>query len=180
MSRIGIKAIDIPAGVQVTAEDGNTIRVKGPKGELSEKIGAGMKVKIEDGKVSVEREDDSRENRSMHGLTRTLINNMVVGVTKGYERKLQIVGVGYSAAKQGKKLVLRVGYSHPVELADPEGITTETPDANTIVIRGINKTEVGNYAAIIRGWRPPEPYKGKGILYDGEIIHKKEGKSGAA
>ena len=173
MSRIGIRPITIPAGVEVTVEDGNVVKVKGPKGELCSKIGSSMKVNVEDGTLKVERPDDSRENRSQHGLARTLIDNMITGVTKGF-------GVGYSAAKQGKKLVLKLGYSHPIELEDPEGITTETPDANTILIKGIDKAQVGNYAADIRAWRPPEPYKGKGVLYDGEVVHKKEGKSGAA
>jgi large subunit ribosomal protein L6 len=139
-----------------------------------------MTVSIEDGVIKVTRADDSRLNRSQHGLARTLVSNMIEGVTKGFERKLVIVGVGYSAAKQGNKLVLKLGYSHPIELPDPEGITTETPDANTIIVKGIDKAEVGNYAANIRGWRPPEPYKGKGVLYDGEVVRKKEGKSGAA
>ncbi len=180
MSRIGIKPITIPAGVEVTVEDGNVVKVKGPKGELSAKVGSGMQLTIEDGTLRVARADDGRENRSQHGLARTLIDNMITGVTNGFEKKLQIVGVGYSAAKQGKKLVLKLGYSHPIELEDPEGITTETPDANTIVIKGIDKALVGNYAANIRAWREPEPYKGKGILYAGEVVHKKEGKSGAA
>lgn len=180
MSRIGIRPIAIPAGVEVSVEDGNIVKVKGPKGELCSQVGAGMTVKIEDGTLKVERADDSRENRSQHGLARTLIDNMITGVTKGFERKLQIVGVGYSAAKQGSKLVLKLGYSHPIELEDPAGITTETPDATTIVVKGIDKAQVGNYAANIRGWRPPEPYKGKGVLYEGEVVHKKEGKSGAA
>ena len=158
MSRIGIKPITIPAGVEVTVEDGNVVKVKGPKGELSTKIGSGMKVIVEEGTLRVERADNGRENRSQHGLARTLIDNMITGVTNGFEKKLQIVGVGYSA----------------------EGITTETPDANTIVIKGIDKALVGNYAANIRAWREPEPYKGKGILYAGEVVHKKEGKSGAA
>ena len=179
MSRIGVRPITIPAGVEVTVEDGNVVKVKGPKGELCTKIGSSMKVTVEDGTLKVSRPDDSRQNRSQHGLARTLINNMVEGVTKGYERKLTIVGVGYSAAKQGNKLVLKLGYSHPIELVDPEGITTETPDATTIIIKGIDKAKVGNYAADVRGWRPPEPYKGKGILYDGEVVHKKEGKSAA-
>ena len=179
MSRIGVRPVTIPAGVEVTVEDGNVIRVKGPKGELCEKIGAGMKVSIEDGTLKVERADDSRENRSQHGLARTLISNMITGVTSGFEKKLQIVGVGYSAAKQGNKLVLKLGYSHPIELEDPEGITTETPDATTVIVKGINKAQVGNYTADIRAWRPPEPYKGKGVLYAGEVVHKKEGKTGA-
>ena len=180
MSRIGIRPIAIPAGVEVSVEDGNVVKVKGPKGELSAKVGSGMKVTIEDGTLRVARADDGRENRSQHGLARTLIDNMITGVTKGFEKKLQIVGVGYSAAKQGKKLVLKLGYSHPIELEDPEGITTEAPDANTVVVKGIDKALVGNYAANIRAWREPEPYKGKGILYAGEVVHKKEGKSGAA
>jgi large subunit ribosomal protein L6 len=180
MSRIGVRPITIPAGVEVTVEDNNVVKVKGPKGELCSQIGSGMKVEIEDGVLKVTRADDSRQNRSQHGLARTLISNMIDGVTKGFERKLVIVGVGYSAAKQGNKLVLKLGYSHPIELPDPEGITTETPDANTIIVKGIDKAQVGNYAANIRGWRPPEPYKGKGVLYDGEVVRKKEGKSGAA
>ena len=179
MSRIGVRPIAIPAGVEVTVGDGNVITVKGPKGELSQKIGAAMLVEIEDGTLRVSRPDDNRQNRSQHGLARTLINNMIEGVTKGYERKLNIVGVGYSAAKQGSNLVLKLGYSHPIELPDPEGITTETPDATTIIIKGIDKAQVGNYAADVRAWRPPEPYKGKGVLYDGEVVHKKEGKSAA-
>ena len=179
MSRIGVRPVTIPAGVEVSV-DGNIVKVKGPKGELCSQIGAGMSVEIEDGVLKVTRADNSRENRSQHGLARTLINNMIDGVTKGFEKKLVIVGVGYSAAKQGNKLVLKLGYSHPIELPDPEGITTETPDANTIVVKGIDKAQVGNYAANIRGWRPPEPYKGKGVLYDGEVVRKKEGKSGAA
>ena len=179
MSRIGVRPITIPAGVEVTVEDGNLVKVKGPKGELCSRIGSSMTVEIEGDTLKVKRPDDDRQNRSQHGLARTLINNMVEGVTKGYERKLNIVGVGYSAAKQGKTLVLKLGYSHPIELVDPEGITTETPDATTILIKGIDKAQVGNYAADVRAWRPPEPYKGKGVLYDGEVVHKKEGKSGA-
>ncbi len=179
MSRIGVRPITIPAGVEVTVEDGNIVKVKGPKGELSSKIGNGMTVEIEGETLKVSRPDSSRQNRSQHGLSRTLINNMVEGVTKGYERKLNIVGVGYSAAKQGNTLVLKLGYSHPIELVDPEGITTETPDATTIIVKGIDKAQVGNYTADIRSWRAPEPYKGKGVLYDGEVVHKKEGKSSA-
>ena len=179
MSRIGVRPIAIPAGVEVTVEDGNVVKVKGPKGELCQKIGADMQVEIEGETLKISRPDDSRQNRSQHGLARTLINNMIEGVTKGYERKLNIVGVGYSAAKQGNTLVLKLGYSHPIELVDPAGITTETPDATTVIIKGIDKAQVGNYAADVRGWRPPEPYKGKGVLYDGEVVHKKEGKSAA-
>ena len=179
MSRIGVRPITIPAGVEVTVEDGNIVKVKGPKGELCQKIGANMSVEIEGETLKVSRPDDNRQNRAQHGLARTLINNMIEGVTKGYERKLNIVGVGYSAAKQGNTLVLKLGYSHPIELVDPAGITTETPDATTVIIKGIDKAQVGNYAADVRCWRPPEPYKGKGVLYDGEVVHKKEGKSAA-
>jgi len=179
MSRIGVRPITIPAGVEITVEDGN-VKVKGPKGELSTEISSEMKVVVEEGVLRIERPDDERKNRSQHGLTRSLISNMVEGVTNGYEKKLRIVGVGFSVAKQGNKLVLKLGYSHPIELIDPEGITTEAPDANTIIVKGIDKAQVGNYAADIRAWRKPEPYKGKGVLYDGEVVRKKEGKSGAA
>lgn len=180
MSRIGVRPITIPAGVEVTVGENNVITVKGPKGELQSQIDSNMEVKIEDGILKVSRPDNERNNRSQHGLARTLINNMIEGVTQGYEKKLLIVGVGYSAAKQGNKLVLKLGFSHPIELIDPEGITTEVPDATTVIVKGIDKAQVGNYAADIRTWRPPEPYKGKGVLYDGEVVHKKEGKSGAA
>ena len=179
MSRIGVKPITIPAGVEFKAENG-LVTVKGPKGELTQEIAKNLEVKVEDGVITVSRPNDERENRGQHGLARTLINNMIEGVTKGYEKKLVLVGVGYSVAKQGNKLVLKLGYSHPIELVDPEGITTEAPDANTIIIKGIDKAQVGDYAANIRAWRAPEPYKGKGVLYDGEVVHKKEGKSGAA
>ena len=180
MSRIGVKPITVPAGVEVKVENGNLITVKGPKGELKQQVAANMNITLEDGVLKVSRPDDNRQNRSQHGLTRTLINNMIEGVSKGYETKLVIVGVGYSAAKQGNKLVLKLGFSHPIEMVDPEGITTEAPDANTVIVKGIDKALVGNYAANIRAWRAPEPYKGKGILYDGEVVHKKEGKSGTA
>lgn len=180
MSRIGIRPIAIPAGVEVTVEDGNLVKVKGPKGELTQEIAATLTVKIEDGVLCVERPDDSRTNRAQHGLARTLIANMIEGVTNGYEKKLVINGVGYSASKQGSTLVLKLGYSHPINMEDPEGITTEVPDATTVIVKGIDKALVGNYAANIRAWRAPEPYKGKGVLYDGEVVRKKEGKSGAA
>lgn len=180
MSRIGIKPIQIPAGVEVTVDENNNVTVKGPKGELHQSINEDLKIAVEDGVVTVSRPDDGRIMRSQHGLARTLINNMIEGVEKGFEKKLLISGVGYTASKQGNKLVLKLGYSHPIEMEDPEGITTETPDANTIVVKGADKAQVGNYAAIIRAWRKPEPYKGKGVMYDGEVIHKKEGKSGAS
>ncbi len=178
MSRIGFKTITIPAGVEVKV-DGNVVSVKGPKGELQEKISDLLTVEIKDGVLEVKRDGDEAEKRSQHGLARTLINNMVIGVTQGYSKKLQLVGVGYKAEKKGKKLVMNLGYSHPVELPDPEGITTETPDANTIIVSGIDKALVGNYAANIRAWRKPEPYKGKGIKYENEHIRRKEGKTGA-
>jgi len=178
MSRIGKIPVTIPAGVEVKIDEDNLVTVKGPKGELSEKISPIITVKFEDGVINVTRSDDQKESRSLHGLSRTLIGNMVTGVSDGFERKLEIVGVGYKADKQGKKLVLNLGYSHPIELMDPEGITTETPSATEILVKGINKAVVGNYAANIRAWRPPEPYKGKGIRYAGEKIRRKEGKAG--
>ena len=178
MSRIGIKPITLPAGVEVKV-DGNVVTVKGPKGELQETISSLLTVEIKDGVVTVSRDGDEAEKRSQHGLARTLINNMVVGVSEGYAKKLQLVGVGYRAEKKGKKLVMNLGYSHPVELEDPEGIETETPDATTVIVKGIDKALVGNYAANIRAWRKPEPYKGKGIKYEGEHIRRKEGKTGA-
>jgi len=178
MSRIGKIPVTIPAGVEVKIDEDNLVTVKGPKGELSEKISPLITIKIEDGVLTVTRENDQKESRSLHGLSRSLIGNMVTGVSEGFERKLEIVGVGYKADKQGKKLVLNLGYSHPIEMLDPEGITTETPSATEILVKGINKAIVGNYAAIIRAWRPPEPYKGKGIKYAGEKIRRKEGKAG--
>ena len=179
MSRIGLKPITLPAGVEVKV-DGNVVSVKGPKGQLQEEISSLISVSIDDGTLTVSRDGDEAEKRAQHGLARTLINNMVVGVTEGFEKKLQLIGVGYKAEKKGKKLVMSLGYSHPVEMEDPEGITTETPDANTIVVKGINKAQVGNYAAIIRAWRKPEPYKGKGIRYEDEHVRRKEGKTGVA
>jgi large subunit ribosomal protein L6 len=178
MSRIGKMPITIPAGVEVRVDADNSVIVKGPKGELSEKISKLIKVEIESGTLRVTRDGDGRESRSAHGLSRSLIANMVTGVTQGFEKRLQINGVGYKAEKKGKALVLNVGYSHPVELQDPEGISTETPSPAEIVVRGISKAEVGNYAANVRSWRPPEPYKGKGIKYADEVIRRKEGKAG--
>ena len=179
MSRIGNKPVTLPAGVEVKV-DGNMVSVKGPKGELKQEIGSQIKVKIDGQEVKFERPSDDREDKAQHGLARALINNMVTGVTDGFQKTLKVLGVGYSAEKQGKKLVLKLGYSHPVEMEDPEGITTETPDANTIVVKGIDKAEVGNYAAVIRSWRKPEPYKGKGIRYENEYVRSKEGKAGVA
>jgi large subunit ribosomal protein L6 len=177
MSRIGLKPIDLPAGVEVKV-DGNVVTVKGPNGELQETISELIDVNIEGNVVTVSRNGDVKEERSQHGLARTLIANMVEGVSKGFEKKLEIQGVGYRADKKGDTLVLSLGYSHPVELKDPEGITTETPSQTQIVVKGIDKALVGNYAANIRAWRAPEPYKGKGIRYEGEQVRRKEGKAG--
>ena len=177
MSRIGKMPVTVPTGVEVKIEN-NVVSVKGPKGELQQEISNRVNVELKDGVINVTRDNDQKESRSLHGLSRTLINNMVVGVSDGFEKRLDINGVGYKADKQGKVLTLNLGYSHPIELPDPEGIETETPSATEIVIRGIDKAQVGNYAAIIRGWRPPEPYKGKGIKYREEHIRRKEGKAG--
>ena len=179
MSRIGKKPINLPAGVEVKVAENNIVTVKGPKGELQEKISSLVNIEVKDNVVTVSREGDDAEKRAQHGLARTLINNMVVGVTAGYEKKLQLVGVGYKAEKKGSKLVMNLGFSHPIELEDPEGITTETPDATTIIVKGIDKAMVGNYAANIRAYRRTEPYKAKGIRYEGEYIRRKEGKTGA-
>ena len=178
MSRIGIKPIVVPAGVEVTV-DGNVITVKGPKGQLSQEISKNMTVEVEEGTVKVTRPNDERHNRGQHGLARTLINNMIIGVTTGFEKKLQLVGVGYKAEKKGDTLVMSLGYSHPVEMKDPEGITTECPSQTEVTVKGIDKALVGNYSANIRAWRKPEPYKGKGIKYVDEVIRRKEGKAGA-
>ena len=178
MSRIGKKSIVIPAGVEVTV-DNNVVTVKGPKGQLQQEISKKIKVEKEDGKLTFTPVDDSRESSAQHGLSRTLVNNMVVGVTEGYSKKLELVGVGYKAEKKGNTLVLSLGYSHLVNLVDPEGITTEVPSQTEIIVKGIDKAKVGNYAADIREWRHPEPYKGKGIKYTGEYILRKEGKAGS-
>lgn len=178
MSRIGKKPITIPAGVQVDIDSKNLVTVKGPKGQLQEQINKDIKINIENSELTVERPTNNKVHRSLHGLSRTLINNMVEGVTKGYEKKLQVVGVGYRAAKQGNKLTLNLGFSHPVEMIDPEGITVEVPTPNEILVKGINKQAVGNYSAKIREWREPEPYKGKGIRYSDEVVRRKEGKTG--
>ena len=178
MSRIGRKPVVVPAGVEITVDANNVVTVKGPKGQLSEEISKLIKVEVKEGEVEVTRSSDAREERSQHGLARTLINNMVIGVTQGFEKKLQLVGVGYKAEKKGNTLVMNLGYSHPVEMEDPEGITTEVPSATEIVVKGADKAIVGNYAANIRAWRKPEPYKGKGIKYVDEVIRRKEGKTG--
>ncbi|MCI7327696.1 50S ribosomal protein L6 [Hornefia butyriciproducens] len=179
MSRIGRKPVTLPAGVEVKVDDKNVVTVKGPKGELEQQVNERIKVEVGEGEIRLSRPTDNRNDRAQHGLSRALIQNMVTGVTSGYEKKLQIIGVGYRAEKKGNKLVMNLGFSHPVEMEDPEGITTETPDANTVVVKGIDKALVGNYAANIRSWRKPEPYKGKGIRYEGERVRRKEGKTGA-
>ncbi|MDD2216899.1 MAG: 50S ribosomal protein L6 [Eubacteriales bacterium] len=179
MSRIGKLPVAIPAGVEVKVDDNNLVSVKGPKGKLQEQISKIIKVQINEGELAVTRERDSKAHRAQHGLARTLINNMVEGVTNGFEKKLHLVGVGYKCEKQGQKLVLHVGYSHPVVMEDPDGITTECPSATDIIVKGTDKAIVGNYAANIRAWRKPEPYKGKGIKYIDEVIRRKEGKTGA-
>ncbi|MCR4838494.1 MAG: 50S ribosomal protein L6 [Eubacterium sp.] len=177
MSRIGKMPIAIPAGVTVDIAENNKVTVKGPKGELSRQLAPEMELKIENDELTVSRPNDLKRNKSLHGLTRTLIHNMVVGVTEGYKKTLEVNGVGYRAAKQGKKLTLNLGYSHPVEMEDPEGLTTEVQD-NKIIVSGIDKEKVGQYAAEIREKRAPEPYKGKGIKYDYEVIRRKVGKTG--
>ena len=179
MSRIGKRPVTIPAGVEVKVDENNLVTVKGPKGELQGQVSKLVKVEIKEDGLEVTRGSDERTARSQHGLARTLISNMVEGVSNGFEKKLILEGVGYRAEKKGNTLVMQLGYSHPVEMEDPEGITTETPDATTILVKGIDKSLVGNYAANIRAWREPEPYKGKGIRYDGEHIRRKEGKTGA-
>ncbi|MGM7683981.1 50S ribosomal protein L6 [Cytobacillus sp. Hm23] len=177
MSRVGKKPIVIPAGVTVTEENKNVI-VKGPKGELTRTIHADMELTIEESVVTVVRPSDSKEHRSLHGTTRSVLANMVEGVSKGYERGLELIGVGYRAQKQGKKLILNVGYSHPVEIEPEAGIEIDVPANTKIVIKGTDKERVGALAANIRDVRPPEPYKGKGIRYEGEYVRRKEGKTG--
>ncbi len=177
MSRIGRHPVAIPAGVTVTIEEGNKVTVKGPKGELVRVLPAEMEIKLEDGQVVVTRPNDLKKMKSLHGLTRTLIHNMVVGVSEGYEKALEVNGVGYRAQKSGKKLTLALGYSHPVEMIDPEGLESVV-DGNKIIVKGIDKEKVGQYAAEIRDKRRPEPYKGKGIKYADEVIRRKVGKTG--
>ena len=176
MSRIGRKPIVIPGGVTVTV-DGSTVKVKGPKGELSRTFEPSMKVRVENNEVLVERPNDDKRERALHGLTRALIANMVTGVTDGFKKTLEIVGVGYRAEKKGKNLVVSVGYSHPVNYPEPDGITLTTPAPTTIVVEGVDKQKVGQVAAELREFRPPEPYKGKGIRYQGEQVRRKAGKT---
>ena len=178
MSRIGRMPIAIPAGVTVEIAENNNVTVKGPKGELKRTLAPEMDIKIEDGHVIVTRPNDLKRMKSLHGLTRTLINNMVIGVTEGYSKKLEVNGVGYRAQKQGKTLVLSLGYSHPVEMEDPDGVTTTLEGQNIIIVSGIDKEKVGQHAAEIRDKRRPEPYKGKGIKYSDEVIRRKVGKTG--
>jgi large subunit ribosomal protein L6 len=177
MSRIGRLPVLIPAGVEVKIADGNVVNVKGPKGTLERELPAELTIKVEDGHVVVTRPNDLKRTKSLHGLTRSLIHNMVVGVSEGFTKTLEVNGVGYRAAKQGSKLTLNLGYSHPIEMEDPEGITS-TVDGNKIIVSGISKEKVGQYAANIRDKRKPEPYKGKGIKYADEVIRRKVGKTG--
>ena len=177
MSRIGRKPINIPAGVEVKV-DGSCVTVKGPKGTLTQKFQPSMNIAVEGAEIVVTRPNDDKENRSLHGLTRTLIHNMVIGVTEGFKKELEVNGVGYRAAKEGNKLVLNIGYSHTVEVPEIDGITIEVPQPNQIVVSGCDKQKVGQFAAEIREKRPPEPYKGKGIKYVDEHIRRKEGKAG--
>lgn len=176
MSRIGRKPITIPSGVTVAVE-GSTVKVKGPKGELARTFEPSMKVRVEENEILVERPSDEKRERALHGLTRALLANMVTGVTEGFKKTLEIVGVGYRAEKKGKNLVVSVGYSHPVNYPEPQGITLSTPAPTTIVIEGIDKQKVGQVAAELREFRPPEPYKGKGIRYQGEQVRRKAGKT---
>ena len=179
MSRIGKKPVVIPAGVTVELLEGNTLQVKGEKGTLTETFNSNIDISVEAGQIVVSRNSDEKEYRSLHGLTRSLIQNMVDGVTKGYVKELEINGVGYRAALQGKTLVLNVGFSHQIDMVPPEGITVEVPTQTKIIIKGINKQMVGEFAAKVRSKKPPEPYKGKGIKYVDEVVRRKEGKTGA-
>lgn len=177
MSRIGRMPIAVPAGVDVKI-DGSTVTVKGPKGTLTRTVSSNITVTLDNGVITVTRPNDLKENRSLHGLTRTLIANMVQGVNEGFKKELEINGIGYRAAKQGKDLVLNIGYSHDVIMPEEDGITVEVPAPNKIIISGPDKQKVGQFAAEVRGKRPPEPYKGKGIKYIDEVIRRKEGKAG--
>ena len=179
MSRIGKQPITIPAGVEVKVGNNNEVTVKGAKGTLTKTMHQNIKIEVKDNEVIVTRPNDDKENRALHGLTRTLIANMVKGVSEGFQKELEVNGVGYRAQKQGNKLVMGLGYSHPVEMEEIEGITIEVPDPNKIIVKGIDNEKVGQFAAEIRTKRPPEPYKGKGIKYSTERIRRKEGKTGA-
>ena len=179
MSRIGRAPITLPAGVEVNVDGNNVVTVKGPKGSLTQQVNANMTVAVDAGVVTVTRPNDAKENRSLHGLTRTLINNMVIGVTEGYKKELDVNGVGYRVAKEGTKLVMNLGYSHQVIMEEIPGITIEVPGPNKIIINGCDKQLVGQFAANVREKRPPEPYKGKGIKYVDEVIRRKVVKTGA-
>ena len=179
MSRIGRAPIAIPAGVEIRVEENNVVTVKGPKGTLTQQFNPNMAIAMENGELKVTRPNDAKENRALHGLTRTLIHNMVVGVTEGFKKDLEVNGVGYRVAKEGKKLVMNLGFSHQVTMEEIEGITIDVPDPNHITISGPDKQKVGQFAAEVREKRPPEPYKGKGIKYTDEVIRRKAGKTGA-
>ena len=178
MSRIGRAPITVPAGVEISIADNNVVTVKGAKGTLTQQFNNNMAIAMDNGVLTVTRPNDAKENRALHGLTRTLINNMITGVTTGFSKTLEIQGVGYRAAKEGKNLVMNLGYSHQVIMSENEDIQIEVPDANHIVIKGIDNQKVGQFAADTRSKRPPEPYKGKGIRYQGEYVRVKEGKTG--
>ncbi len=177
MSRIGRKIIDIPAGVTVDVAENNTVTVKGPKGTLTRTLRPEMKITVEGATVKVERPDDSNLHKSLHGLTRTLIANMIEGVVNGYSKKLEVQGIGYRVQKQGNTAVFTIGFSHPVVIAEEPGITIDVPDGLTVVISGADKQQVGQFAAMVRAKKPPEPYHGKGIRYAGEVVRHKEGKA---
>ena len=178
MSRIGRAPITVPAGVEISIADNNVVTVKGAKGTLTQQFNANMAIALENGVVTVSRPNDAKENRALHGLTRTLINNMIVGVTQGYKKELDVNGVGYRVAKEGNKLVMNLGFSHQVTMEEKAGITIEVPGPNKIIISGADKQKVGQFAAEVREKRPPEPYKGKGIKYTDEVIRRKAGKTG--
>ncbi len=178
MSRIGRAPISVPAGVEVKVAEGNVVTVKGPKGTLEQKFSANLTITQEGATITVTRPNDLKENRSLHGLTRTLLNNMIVGVMEGFKKELDVNGVGYRVAKEGKKLVMNLGFSHQVFMEEVDGITIDVPSQNKIIISGIDKQKVGQFAAEVREKRPPEPYKGKGIKYADEVIRRKEGKTG--
>ena len=179
MSRIGRAPITVPAGVEVKVDANNHITVKGPKGSLERDLVPQIKVEVAEGVINVSRPNDEKQNRALHGLTRTLVANMVTGVTEGYKKTLEVNGVGYRCTKEGNKLVMNIGYSHPVNVEEIDGITIEVPNANTVVINGIDKQKVGQFAADVRAKRPPEPYKGKGIKYSDEVVRRKAGKTGS-
>lgn len=178
MSRIGLKPISVPAGVEITVAEGNLVTVKGPKGTLTQKFNPSLVIAVENGELKVSRPNDEQQSKALHGLTRTLVHNMIEGVVNGYSKLLIIEGVGYRAQKQGKDVILNLGFSHQVIVSETEDIKLDVPQPNQIVVRGIDKQKVGQFASEVRAKRPPEPYKGKGIRYDGEVIIRKEGKAG--